>query len=82
MDADEIAFALALFDSAANGRIQAPNLTVSGFPIEENLYELIEAELPVEERPLAGAPPIAALSRAISVLWHHYKGDERQRTIW
>jgi hypothetical protein len=85
VDADEIAFAMALFVSAANGRIHASNIGVSGFPVEENLFELIDApEADEEQSPDTPSEKtdFAPLSRAVSVLWHHYKGDERQRTIW
>ena len=85
IDANEIAFAMALFVGAANGRIYAPDIGASGFPLNENLYEVCEGGFgdagDMDEASRESSTP-APLSRAISVLWHHYNGDERQRAIW
>ena len=85
IDANEIAFAMALFVGAANGRIYAPDIGASGFPLSENLYEVCDGDFgnaaDMDEGSRESSTP-APLSRAISVLWHHYNGDERQRAIW
>ncbi len=76
---------MALFVSAANGRIQAANLRSSGFPVEERLWEIVQMTSIGEQHPTAlmeEEADFAPLSRAISVLWHHYNGDGRQRAIW
>ena len=85
VDPSEIAFAMALFVAAAKGQVHAASIGVSGFPISENRFDLVDIPLDIEDLP-DGAPGTSSesvpLSRAVSVLWHHYKGDDRQRTIW
>ncbi len=76
---------MVLFVAAANGRIRAANIRPSGFPIEESRWEIVEMAPPRRER--VGTlheeeEDLAPLSRGLSVLCHHYTGDERQRSIW
>jgi hypothetical protein len=85
VDPPEMAFAMELFVAAANGRIHAPEIGISGFPLCEEPFELLDEDLASEDGPGAtqvNSPESVHLSRAISVLWHHYKGDGRQRAIW
>jgi hypothetical protein len=85
VDTGEIAFAMALFVAAAKGTLRAPNIGVSGFPANESRFDLDDSPLDSQDLPGDAAETSSEsvpLSRAVSVLWHHYKGDERQRTIW
>ena len=85
VDTSEIAFAMALFVAAGKGKLHAPNIGVSGFPADESRFDRDDSPLDGQDLPgdAAGkSSKSVPLSRAVSVLWHHYKGDERQRTIW
>jgi hypothetical protein len=85
VDPSEIAFAMTLFVAATQGRVHAPDIAASGFPLADKhvafLNDWVESE-----QDFPGAFPTSSvdmpLSRAISVLWHHYNGDKRQRAIW
>jgi hypothetical protein len=85
VDPNEIAFAMALFVAASEGRIHAKDIGASGFPLCENPFDLEDNPLDTEDSSdgvLETSPESVPLSRAVSVLWHHYTGDERQKTFW
>jgi hypothetical protein len=85
VDPSEIAFAMALFVAAAKGRVHSANIGVSGFPLSESRFDPDDNPLDIQDLPDDAAETSSEsvpLSRAVSVLWHHYKADERQRTIW
>jgi hypothetical protein len=82
VDPSEIAFAMAIFVAAAKGRVHASDIGASGFPLaDQHVDDFVESE-----QGSSGALHTSSvdlpLSRAISVLWHHYNGDKRQRAIW
>jgi hypothetical protein len=80
VDPSEIAFAMALFAAAAKGRVHASDIGASGFPLGDQHFEFFDEQgLPCAFDTSSIDVP---LSRAISVLWHHYDGDRRQRAIW
>jgi hypothetical protein len=85
VDPSEIAFAMALFVAAAKGRVHASDIGTSGFPLADQHVEFFD-DLVETEQGSSGALHTSSvdlpLSRAISVLWHHYNGDKRQRAIW
>jgi hypothetical protein len=85
VDPSEIAFAMALFVAAAKGRVHASDIGASGFPLADQHLEFFD-DLVGTEQGSSGALHTSSvdlpLSRAISVLWHHYNGDKRQRAIW
>jgi hypothetical protein len=85
VDPSEIAFAMTLFVAAAKGRVHASDIGASGFPLADKHLEFFDDWVESEH----GSPGAfdassvdVPLSRAISVLWHHYNGDQRQRAIW
>ena len=85
VDPSEIAFAMTLFVAAAEGRVHASDIGASGFPLADKHIEFFDDWVESEQ----GSPGAldtssvdVPLSRAISVLWHHYNGDKRQRAIW
>jgi hypothetical protein len=84
VDASEMAFAMALFTAAAKGRVHASDIGASGFPLADKQVEFFDDW--IESERSSGAFHASTvdmpLSRAISVLWHHYNGDKRQRAIW
>jgi hypothetical protein len=80
VDPSEIAFAMALFAAAAKGRVHAAGIGASGFPLADQDVEFFD-DSDESESPGASSVDIP-LSRAISVLWHHYNSDKRQRAIW
>jgi hypothetical protein len=84
-DPSEIAFAMALFVAAAKGRVHASDIGTSGFPLADKHVEFLD-DWVGSERGFPGALDTSSidmpLSRAMSVLWHHYNGDKRQREIW
>jgi hypothetical protein len=85
VDPSEIAFAMAIFVAAANGRVHASDIGTSGFPLADQHVEFFD-DVVESEQSSSGALHTSSvdlpLSRAISVLWHHYNGDKRQRAIW
>jgi hypothetical protein len=85
VDPGEIAFAMALFAAAAKGRVHASDIGASGFPLADKHVEFFDHRVESE----LGSPGDfdttvidMPLSRAMSVVWHHYNGDKRQRAIW
>jgi hypothetical protein len=85
IDPSEIAFAMTLFVAAAKGQLHASDIGASGFPLADKHVEFFDDWVESEQ----GSPGAfhtssvdMPLSRAISVLWHHYNGDKRQRAIW
>ena len=85
VDPSEIAFAMTLFLGAAKGRLHASDIGPSGFPLADRRFEFFEDWVQSEEGSLGVFDTSSVdmpLSRAVSVLWHHYQGDKRQRAIW
>jgi hypothetical protein len=83
VDPSEIAFAMALFASAAKGRVHASDIAPSGFPLADKHDEFFDDWVGSGQGSPGAYPTVdMPLSRAISVLWHHYNGDKRQRAIW
>ena len=85
VDANEVAFAMDLFFAAASGRMHAPDLGISGTPLREDRDEFLDEGFALEDD--AGitqdtSQQSVPLSRALAVLWNHYRGDDRQRVIW
>ncbi len=85
VDPSEIAFAMTLFVAATQGRVHAPDIGASGFPLADKHVEFLN-DWVESEQDFPGTFHTSSvdmpLSRAISVLWHHYNGDKRQRAIW
>jgi hypothetical protein len=85
VDPSEIAFAMALFAAAAKGRVHASDIGASGFPLADKQVDFFDDWVESEQGSPGALQTSSAdlpLSRAISVLWHHYNGDKRQRAIW
>jgi hypothetical protein len=85
VDSEEMAFAIALFLSAAKGRIAPPNTNPAGFSfLDGDALErdplLLGATAILQEGP-ASLPDDVPLACAVSVLWHHYDQDVRQQAI-
>jgi hypothetical protein len=76
---------MALFVAAVKGRVHASDIGTSGFPLADKHVEFFD-DWVESEQGSSGASHTSSvdlpLSRAISVLWHHYKDDKRQRAIW
>jgi len=79
---DEMAFAIALFVAAANGRITLPRRrppVPSGIELGFDM-RLLRAKADIQAVD-EGPPEELPLASAVSVLWHHYERDERQQEI-
>ncbi|HEV2620113.1 MAG TPA: hypothetical protein VGU23_09285 [Acidobacteriaceae bacterium] len=85
VEIDEMAFAIALFVAAADGKVPPPSAQSHGFPLaaitelsSDPLLLGAKAILGKEDERVSDEVPLAC---AVSVLWHHYDRDARQQAI-